>query len=74
MSELRNDGVEVVNKNRPGAFTTAGGKKAWGKEYRKNKQPKFKCDCCNKDFSKYRLKRHQNTAKYNKQMMSREDK
>ena len=42
-------------------------------EYNKNRRPRFKCICCNKDFHSGKLKRHHKTAKYNRNMMGLED-
>ena len=42
-------------------------------EYNKNRLPRFKCICCNKDYPNTKLKRHQQTAKYNRNMMGLED-
>ena len=42
-------------------------------EYNKNRRPRFKCICCKKDYPNDKLKRHQQTAKYNRNMMGLED-
>jgi hypothetical protein len=42
-------------------------------EYNKNRRPRFKCICCNKDYPSANLKIHQQTVKYNRNMMGLED-
>jgi hypothetical protein len=92
MIELRNDGVDVVNKQTPGAAAAVGGRKEYHKEhYKLNKEKiqeykkeydkerlknelRFTCSCCNKEFNKRNLKRHQNTSKYKRNMLRSGDK
>ena len=87
MLALREKGFEFVNKYTPGAADAAGGRTQYLKEHKKiNKEkllgyqkeynknrPRFKCICCNKDYPSAKLKRHQQTAKYNRNMMGLED-